>query len=90
MHARRMAVGDQRCHARPVVLEVAAVQRNARAARLLGVTDDVARKSALYYYNVTYQRRAEIGGLAGSYYSSDCAPGKSLDEHLADSTWAGD
>jgi hypothetical protein len=73
-----------------VFTECQAVQRNARAARLLGVSDDVARRSALYYYNVTYQRRAEIGGLAGSYYSSECAPGKALDEHLADSTWASD
>ena len=70
------------------VTECQAVQRNARAARLLGVPDDVARRNALYYYQVTYQRRAEIGGLAGSYYSSECAPGKALDEHLGDSTWA--
>jgi hypothetical protein len=68
--------------------ECQAVQRNARTARLLGVADDVARSNALFYYNITYQRRAAIGGLAGSYYSSECAPGKSLDEHLEDSTWA--
>jgi len=70
------------------VTECQAVQRNARAARMLGVEEETARRNALEYYNVTYQRRAEIGGLAGSYYSSECAPGKSLDEHLEDSTWA--
>jgi hypothetical protein len=70
------------------VTECQAVQRNARTARLLGVPDDVARRSALEYYGITYQRRAEIGGLAGTYYSVACAPGKALDEHLEDSTWA--
>jgi hypothetical protein len=68
--------------------ECQAVQRNARAARMMGVPDEVARRNALDYYNVLYQRRAEIGGLTGSYYSADCAPGKALDEHLEDSTWA--
>jgi hypothetical protein len=67
--------------------ECEAVQRNYRAARLLGVPDDIARKNALDYYNILYKRRAIIGGLAGSYYSDQCAPGKALDEHLEDSTW---
>ena len=70
--------------------ECQAVQRNYRAAKLLGVADDIARKNALDYYNILYQRRAVIGGLAGSYYSNECAPGKALDEHLEDSTWATD
>jgi hypothetical protein len=70
--------------------ECQAVQRNYRAAKLLGVADDVARKNALDYYNLLYKRRAQIGGLAGSYYSDQCAPGKALDEHLEDSTWATD
>lgn len=68
--------------------ECQAVQRNYRAAKLLGVPDDTARKNALDYYNLLYQRRAEVGGLSGSYYSRECAPGKALDEHLEDSTWA--
>lgn len=68
--------------------ECEAVQRNYRAAKLLGVADDVARKNALDYYNILYKRRAVVGGLAGSYYSDQCAPGKALDEHLEDSTWA--
>jgi hypothetical protein len=29
-----------------------------------------------------------VGGLQGAYYSKECAPGKAMDEHLADSTWA--
>lgn len=68
--------------------ECEAVQRNYRAARLLGVPGDIALKNALDYYNILYKRRAIIGGLAGSYYSEQCAPGKALDEHLEDSTWA--
>jgi hypothetical protein len=68
--------------------ECEAVQRNYRAAKLLGVPDDVASKNALDYYNLLYKRRAEMGTLARSYYSDQCAPGKALDEHLEDSTWA--
>lgn len=68
--------------------ECEAVQRNYRAARLLGVPDAIAKKNALDYYNILYKRRAIIGGLAGSYYSDQCAPGKAMDEHLEDSTWA--
>jgi len=68
--------------------ECEAVQRNYRAAKLLGVADDIAKRNALDYYNILYKRRAVIGGLAGSYYSAECAPGKALDEHLEDSTWA--
>jgi len=70
------------------ITECEAVQRNYRAARLLGVPDDIARKNALDYYNILYKRRAKIGGMAGGYYSNECAPGKALDEHLEDSTWA--
>jgi hypothetical protein len=67
--------------------ECQAVQRNYRAAKLLGVADDVARQNALDYYNILYKRRHDIGGLTGSYYSDQCAPGKAMDEHLEDSTW---
>jgi hypothetical protein len=70
------------------ITECQAVQRNARAARMLGVPDEVARRNALDYYNILYKRRAEVGGLSGGYYSAECAPGKALDERLADSTWA--
>ena len=70
--------------------ECQSVQRNARAARLMGVPDEAARRSALAYYDTVYQWRGDVGGLAGSYYSQECAPGKALDEHLGDSTWATD
>ena len=69
--------------------ECEAVQRNYRAARLLGVPDEIARANALDYYNILYKRRGEIGGMQGAYYSEQCAPGKAMDEHLSDSTWAG-
>jgi hypothetical protein len=26
--------------------------------------------------------------MQGAYYSDQCAPGKAMDEHLSDSTWA--
>jgi hypothetical protein len=68
--------------------ECQAVQRNYRAARLLGVPDVIAKKNARDYYNTSYQDRRMIGGLAGGYYSDECAPGKSMDEHLGDSTWS--
>lgn len=68
--------------------ECEAVQRNYRAARLLGVADATARQNALRYYNIDYQRRAKIGGMQAAYYSDQCAPGGAMDEHLSDSTWA--
>jgi len=68
--------------------ECQAVQRNYRAAKLLGVPDAIAKKNALDYYNGYYQLRAKIGGMQSAYYSDQCAPGKALDEHLSDSTWA--
>ena len=67
--------------------ECEAVQRNYRAARLLGVADDIAMRNALDYYNIMYRRRGKIGGLQGEYYSDECAPGKAMDEHLSDSIW---
>ncbi|MGO9945570.1 MAG: hypothetical protein ACLPWG_01815 [Steroidobacteraceae bacterium] len=70
------------------VTECEAVQRNYRAAKLLGVADGIAKRNALEYYNVVYQQRGEIGGLQAAYYSKECAPGKAMDEHLEDSTWA--
>lgn len=68
--------------------ECEAVQRNYRAARLLGVPDTIAKRNAIDYYNNTYRMRGKIGGMQGEYYSDQCAPGRDLDEHLADSTWA--
>ncbi len=68
--------------------ECEAVQRNYRAARLLGVPASTARRNALDYYRFNYQQRGQIGGMQGDYYSDQCAPGKALDEHLGDSSWA--
>ena len=68
--------------------ECQAVQRNYRSARLLGVPDATARRNALDIYNINYQQRGKTGGLQGGYYSTECAPGKAMDEHLLDSTWA--
>ncbi len=69
------------------VTECEAVQRNYRAARLLGIPHDIARSNALDYYNVLYKRRGMIGGMQSAYYSEQCAPGRAMDEHLIDSTW---
>ena len=68
--------------------ECQAVQRNYRAAKLLGVSDAIAKQNALDIYNINYQERGRIGGIQAAYYSAQCAPGKELDEHLVDSTWA--
>jgi hypothetical protein len=68
--------------------ECEAVQRNYRAAKILGVPARIAKKDALAYYYGDYMRREQIGGLAGSYYSDQCAPGRGMDEYLSDSTWA--
>jgi hypothetical protein len=61
--------------------ECAAVQRNYRTAKLLGVPDAIAKKNALDYYHYYYLKRND------GYFSKECAPGKALDEHLSDSTW---
>src|SRR6202021_3221845 len=67
--------------------ECQAVQRNYRAAKLLGVSDATAKQNALDFYNINYQERGKIGGIQSDYYSAQCAPGKEMDEHLIDSTW---
>jgi hypothetical protein len=68
--------------------ECQAVQRNYRAAKLLGVSDETAKQNALEIFNVNYQQRGQIGGMQAAYYSQECAPGAAMDEHLSDSTWA--
>ena len=68
--------------------ECQAVQRNYRAAKLLGVPDPIAKQNALDYYNDSYMHRRDMGIMQASYYSSECAPGRAWDEHLSDSTWA--
>ncbi len=40
------------------------------------------------YLALGYRQRGKIGGMQSAYYSDQCAPGKAMDEHLSDSTWA--
>ena len=61
--------------------ECEAVQRNYHTAILLGVPDTIAKQNALAYYKNYYLKRT------GTYFSKDCVPDGSLDEHLSDSTW---
>lgn len=61
--------------------ECQAVQRNYRAAKLLGVPDGIAKQNALDYYKNYYLMRSD------SYFSKECSPDKKMDEHLSDSTW---
>jgi hypothetical protein len=68
--------------------ECQAVQRNYRAAKLLGVPDTIAKRNALDYYTKDYLRRGSLGIMQAAYVSDQCAPGKDMDEHLPDSTWA--
>ncbi|MFZ6693342.1 hypothetical protein [Undibacterium sp. SXout20W] len=68
--------------------ECQAVQRNYRAAKILGVPDSIAKTNAQNYYLGEYQRRGKSGGMAGAYFSKECAPEKAMDEHLSDSSWA--
>ncbi len=67
---------------RESVTECQAVQRNFRAAVLLGVPEPIARRNAADIYLKLYPLRS-----GSEYFSVDCAPGKALDEHLSDSTW---
>lgn len=65
-----------------VITECEAVQRDYRAAKLLGVPDKTAKKNALEYYNTQYPLNMF------TYFSDKCGPEKDMDEHLVDSTWA--
>lgn len=56
-----------------------AIQRNIRAAIMLGVRVHIAEKSALAYYSGPYRKH--------SYFSEECAKGKAFDENLSDSIW---
>jgi len=67
--------------------ECQAVQRAYRAARLLGVPEDVARQNARDAFTL-YQERGRGGSLQQQYYSAQCAPGLAWDEQLSDSSWA--
>jgi hypothetical protein len=67
--------------------ECQAVQRDYRAAKLLGVADLIAKRNALDYYLRDYRLRGTRGIMQAAYYSDQCAPGRAMDEHLSDSTW---
>lgn len=62
--------------------ECAAVQRDARAARLLGASPDDARALAVAYWRTAYP------AMPDGYRSTACRPGGTLDEHLPDAPWA--
>ncbi|MGI8537087.1 MAG: hypothetical protein ACR2K2_11445 [Mycobacteriales bacterium] len=64
-----------------VTAECAAVQRDSRTARLLGANPADARLLAQAYWRTLYPR------MPDDYRSPDCAPGRSLDERLADAPW---
>lgn len=70
------------------VTECQAVQRNRRAAVLLGVPAEIAKESARGYYTEVYLQRAFSGPFSAAYFSAECAAGKSLDEHLPDAFWS--
>jgi hypothetical protein len=61
--------------------ECAAVQRDARAARLLGAPEDQALALAVSYWRTVYP------AMPAGYRSSACRPGGALDEHLPDAPW---
>ncbi len=56
-----------------------ALQRDVQAAGMLGVPQDIARRHARDYYDIVYPRHP--------YFSSDCGPGKPMDESMPDAPW---
>ena len=56
-----------------------AIQRNVRAARMLGVRAHIAERNAQDYYDGAYRKHP--------YFSAECGPGKALDEDLSGSFW---
>ncbi len=67
--------------------ECQAIQRDFRAAKMLGVPEALARQQALAFYTNSYQQRQSQGWMSAQYFSDQCAPGKAMDEQLTDSTW---
>jgi hypothetical protein len=61
--------------------ECAAVQRDARTARLLGAADADAAGLAAAYWHDLYPL------MPDGYRSPECRSGGALDEHLADAPW---
>jgi hypothetical protein len=62
--------------------ECAAMQRDARTARLLGASPEEALALARTYWNEVYPE------MPADYRSAACAPGGALDERLPDPPWA--
>ena len=56
-----------------------AIQRNVRAARMLGVLHHVAEQNARDYYEGAYRFHP--------YFSKKCGKGKELDENLSEAIW---
>ncbi|WP_299876166.1 hypothetical protein [uncultured Cocleimonas sp.] len=56
-----------------------AIQRNVRAARMLGVLHHVAEQNAQDYYDGAYRFHP--------YFSEKCAKGKEMDENLSEAIW---
>ncbi|WP_150048834.1 MULTISPECIES: hypothetical protein [Methylomonas] len=67
--------------------ECQAIQRDYRAAKLLGIANELAAKHALDYYLTSYMSRQYQGPFSARYFSHRCAPGNEMDEKLPDSTW---
>lgn len=59
--------------------ECQAVQRNYRAGKIHGLSDEQAKKFAIRFYLEAYPRQA--------YFSEKCHPGGEYDEKRIDSTW---
>jgi hypothetical protein len=68
-------------HTDESVAECAAVQRDARTARLLGAPAGEALALAVAYWRTVYPR------MPDGYRSSACRPGGAMDEHLPDAPW---
>ena len=59
--------------------ECQAIQRHVRAAKMLGVSHEVAVKHAKAYFHEEFRNHP--------YYSPKCKPGSAWDEKLTDSVW---
>ena len=59
--------------------ECQAIQRHVRAAKMLGVSHEVAVKHSKAYFHEEFRNHP--------YYSPKCKPGSAWDEKLTDSVW---
>lgn len=63
-----------------ILTDCKAFQRNHRMAKLLGVSDVIAEQNAIDIHKYRSVRHP--------YYSTECEPGTSMDEKLADAVWS--